>query len=403
MATYDPFDPETRRNPHPVYARLRQHEPVAACPAHDFFVVSRDADIRALLRDTDTWSSRFGPGLPFAPENSGALVGVDPPEHDFQRSLIGSVFGPRSIAGYEDEIARLVDEILDELEPLGSADLIPTFAERIPLVVICRLLGFDDPPLDTFRRYTHVATLGVMGEADPAELMPLQRAVMAYFSAEIARRTELIAAGDDPPDDLTTQLIVTEVEGRRLDEPVLLGFMSFLLIGGSGTTTMLIGNVVNELLTRPGLWDRVRADRDLVPIAVEESLRFDAPVHGLFRTPRHDVELHGTTVPADTKTMMLFASANRDVEVWDDPDEFRLDRDSRQLHRHLAFGYGTHICLGSHLSRLETRLGLNGLLDRFPDLRLDGDPVDTEPSVLKGFDSLPVSWSGESDAPRSDA
>ena len=160
---YDPFDPETRQDPHPVYARLRAEAPVQGCPAHGFFVVSRDEDIRRMLRDTTTWSSRFGPGLGFAPENSGALVGVDPPEHDFQRALIGAVFGPRAIAGYEEEIRQLAVHLLEELAPLGSADLIPTYAERIPLVVICRLLGFEDAPLDTFRRYTHVATLGVMG------------------------------------------------------------------------------------------------------------------------------------------------------------------------------------------------------------------------------------------------
>ena len=182
------------------------------------------------------------------------------------------------------------------------------------------------------------------------------------------------------------------MDGRRLDEDVLLGFMSFLLIGGSGTTTMLIGNVVYELLQRPQLWNRLREDRTLVPVAIEESLRYDAPVHGLFRTPTSDVDLHGVTIPADTKTMVLYASANRDPRVWDDPDEFRLDRDPRQLQRHLAFGYGTHICLGAHLSRMEARIGLDALLDRFPDLRIAGDPVDTEPSVLKGFDHLPVAW-----------
>lgn len=390
---YDPFDPETRRDPHPVYARLREEAPVQGCPAHGFFVVSRDEDIRRMLRDTTTWSSRFGPGLGFAPENSGALVGVDPPEHDFQRALIGAVFGPRAIAGYEEEIRQLAVSLLEDLAPLGSADLIPTYAERIPLVVICRLLGFEDAPLDVFRRYTHVATLGVMGEADPDVLMPLYTAVRAYFQSEIDRRKQAIAVGDEPPDDLTTRLIVTEVDGRRLTEEVLMGFMSFLLIGGSGTTTMLIGNVIHYLLTHRDLWERVRADRSLVEVAIEESLRYDAPVHGLFRTPKEDVELRGVTIPKDTKTLVLYASANRDPAVWDDPDEFRLDRDRKKLNHHLAFGYGTHICLGMHLSRMETRIALNTLLDRLPDMRLDGEPVATEPSVLKGFDHLPVAWS----------
>ncbi len=389
---YDPFDPETRRNPHPVYARLREEAPVAGCPAHGFFVVSRDEDIRRMLRDTEVWSSRFGPGLAFAPENSGALVGVDPPEHDFQRALIGAVFGPSALAGYEAQIEELAALLLDELAPLGGADLIPTFAERIPLVVICWLLGFADAPLDTFRRFTHVATLGVMGEADAAVLLPLAMQVRAYFQSEINRRKAAIAAGEVPPDDLTSRLITTEVDGRRLSEEVMLGFMSFLLIGGSGTTTMLIGNVVHHLITHRELWEQVRADRSLVEVAVEESLRFDAPVHGLFRTPKADVELHGVTIPEDTKTLVLYASANRDPAVWEHPDEFRLDRDKRKLAHHLAFGYGTHICLGMHLSRMETRIALNALLDRMPDLHLAGEPVDTEPSVLKGFDHLPVAW-----------
>jgi cytochrome P450 len=389
---YDPFDPETRRNPHPVYARLRDEAPVSACPAHGFYVVAKDEDIRQMLRDVATWSSRFGPGLNRAPENSGALVGVDPPEHDFQRALIGAVFGPRAIAGYEEEITTLARSLVDELLPQGSADLVPTFAERIPLVVICRLLGFDDAPLDTFRRFTHVATLGVMNEADPQVLAPLHQAVFAYFRSEIDRRRQMNERGETPPDDLTTRLLVTEIDGRRLSEDVLLGFMSFLLIGGSGTTTMLIGNVVHHLITHRELWEQVRADRSLVEVAIEESLRYDAPVHGLFRTPTHDVELHGVTIPEDTKTLVLYASANRDPDVWDDPDEFRLDRHKKKLARHLAFGYGRHICLGAHLSRMEARIALNVLLDRMPDLHLAGEPVDTEPSVLKGYDHLPVAW-----------
>lgn len=389
---YDPFDAATRADPHPTYARLRAEAPVAACPAHDFFVVSRDADIRAMLRDVGTWSSRFGPGLPKAPPNTGALVGVDPPEHTFQRSVIGAVFGPRSIAGYEEQIADLTADLLDELAPAGRADLIPAVAERVPLVVICRLLGFEDPPLDTFRRYVHVATLGVMGEADPDVLVPLQLQVLGYFQAEIDRRRAVVEAGGEPPDDLTSRLITAEEGGRSLDDPVILGFLSFLLIGGSGTTTMLIGNLVHHLLSHRELWEAVREDRSLIEVAIEESLRYDAPVHGLFRTPHHDVELHGVTIPADTKTMVLYASANRDPDVWDDPDAFRLDRDPKTLRRHLAFGYGTHICLGAHLSRLETRIVLGGLLDRMPGLRLDGEPVETEPAVLKGYDSLPVAW-----------
>jgi cytochrome P450 len=155
---------------------------------------------------------------------------------------------------------------------------------------------------------------------------------------------------------------------------------------------MLIGNVVHHLITHRDLWEQVRADRSLVEVAIEESLRFDAPVHGLFRTPTRDVELHGVTIPRDAKTLVLYASANRDDAVWDDPDEFRLDRDRKKLTHHLAFGYGTHICLGAHLSRMETRLALNALLDRMPDLHLAGEAVDTEPSVLKGFDHLPVAW-----------
>ena len=189
--------------------------------------------------------------------------------------------------------------------------------------------------------------------------------------------------------------------GRRLTDAELLNILQQLLVGGNETTTSLITNMFRRLLERPELYAQVVADPGLDAIAVEESLRMDAPVLGLFRTPTSDVELHGVTIPERTKAMATYGAANRDPDVFDDPDTFRLDRDVDELRRkHLAFGLGRHFCPGAHLSRLEARIVLRALAERAPDLRLDGDSTRIPTFLLWGRRTLPVAWgSGAPAAP----
>jgi cytochrome P450 len=208
----------------------------------------------------------------------------------------------------------------------------------------------------------------------------------------IAERRRMVAEGGELPDDTLTALVTAELDGRVLTDTDVLGFMGFLFIAGSQTTTQLIGNLVWRLLQHPEQMQLVRDDRSLVPNAVEESLRYDAPVHGLFRTNTEATEIEGVAIPERSKVMCAFFSANMDPEMWDEPERFDVTRDLDTLKQHFAFGKGIHYCMGAPLSRVEAAVALEAILDRLPNLRLTGEPTFISAPVLHGVETLPVAW-----------
>ena len=192
---------------------------------------------------------------------------------------------------------------------------------------------------------------------------------------------------------MTRFLTTPGPDGTYLTDEKILGFMGFLMTAGSATTTIMLSNITYRLLTEDGAWDRVLHDRNLIPIAIEETLRIDAPVQGLFRTNAREVALGGVELEKDTKVMLLWAAGNLDPEIFDDPMTFSLDRDLARVRRHLAFGYGTHFCRGAPLARIEGEVYLEAILDRLPDLRLDGEvEMEKRMPVLQGIRRLPVAW-----------
>ena len=238
---------------------------------------------------------------------------------------------------------------------------------------------------------------------DPAASAPARARIDAYFQGHIdARRRLLAEAGvNDPgeehlgvvvPDDLISGFVVAEYQGRRLTDTEMQWVLVLMLLGGNETTTALLTNVLWRLLEEPARWAALRDDPSLVDLAIEESLRHDSPVLGLFRTPTRDVVLHGVTIPTKAKTMVCYASANRDETVWPAPDEFRLDRAADDVRRHVAFGFGAHYCPGAALARLEARVTLRLLVERMPGLRLDGPTTRIVPFILWGRATLPVAW-----------
>jgi len=391
---FDIKDRDFQENPHPVYKRL-----IAECPVHKserygFYSVSRYQDVKDILRDTALWSSKFGPGTTYADPNApNALVNVDPPEHDFQLKLVNKAFTRQSINALEPDIAAYVKQLIDGLKPKGRADLMRDFAMHIPLFVIARMLGVnpDDGPM--FRGWVEELTMGVFGDADPAVIQRVQAEFGGYFTNEVQKRHKVLEAGGQLGDDLITRLLTAEVDGKMLEPARVLGFISFLLVAGSGTTTMLVCNTIHHLLGHPDQMAKVLANpAELIPAAAEESMRFTAPVHGLFRTNNEDVTLHGVHIPKDSKVMCLFAAANVDEAQFSNPDKFDVERDANELRKQLGFGWGTHICTGAPLARMEARIALTEILTRLPNLRADGRAVQTAPSVLYGFDHLPVAW-----------
>ena len=216
--------------------------------------------------------------------------------------------------------------------------------------------------------------------------------MVEYFDDHVAARRRLIEAGAGAPDDYTTMMLQATYEGRRLDDDEVRRVLQLLLLGGIETTSLLLSNLLHRLITEPGLVDTLRADPSLDEVAVEESLRLDSPTLGLFRTPTQTCRVRGVEIPADAKTMVLFAAVNRDPELWDDPDSFRLDRDRNQLRRHYGFGHGVHLCLGAPLARLEGRVALRTLVERLPGLRYDGEPRRVSTMIFRGFDRQPIAW-----------
>lgn len=388
---------EFQRDPVATFAALRER-----CPVHHtttpspHFTLSREADVVRALRDDATWSSKFGPGLAYGEPGSGVLVSSDPPVHTAERLAIARAFKPSVLEGMEPDIRRLVGELVDRMRPRGRGDLIADVAMPLPLVVMCWVLGLPPEHIDRFRSWVLPMAEGVAlagGRGAHPHVAQAYREFYAYFGEHIARRAHTLATGDDAPADLLTRLMTVERDGRRLTEAQVLGFCQFLLVAGSATTTLLIGNLVHRLLQHPDQWAMVRRDRSLIASAVEESLRFDSPVHGLFRTATCPMTMHGVHIDVDDKVLMLFGSANRDPEAWTDPDRFDITRDLTDLRqRHTAFGVGIHYCLGAPLSRLEAAVALDVVLDRLPNLELDGEPTLVTPAVLNGFSTLPVRW-----------
>ncbi|MDA0338761.1 MAG: cytochrome P450 [Proteobacteria bacterium] len=390
---FDVKDPAFQNDPHGTFQALRNQCPVHHSEKYGFYSVSRYADVKELLRNTTMWSSKFGPGMAYAdPEAPGALVNVDPPEHDFQLKLVNKAFTRQSIDALEGPITDYINGLVADLAPRGECDLMRDFAMLIPLFVIARMLGVNHEDSLMFRGWVEKLTLGVFADGIPEEQMAAAGELATYFQREINQRRAKIAAGESLDDDLITRLLTAEVDGKRLEEGRIMGFISFLLIAGSGTTTMLICSTVDELLKHPDQLAKVSADPGLIPAAAEESMRFNAPVHGLFRTNNEDINLHGVDIPKESKVLCLFASANLDEDEFADPEAFNVERPASELRKQLGFGWGTHICTGAPLARMEARIALSAVFNAMPGLRRNGNAIQTEPNVLYGFDHLPVAW-----------
>jgi cytochrome P450 len=412
MPEYNPWDPAVQERLDEYHEELRQRCPVHHSDDVGFFSVARHHDVAEVLRKTDVWSSRFGPMPSYSyPEGPHGLVDVDPPEHTAQRRLFTKAFLPRTINGMEAEIAGIVGEIMDEVAPLGTCDLMSDFAWRVPMRVIGLMLGMPAAeaealrpfvadalemlpggPKSPVREWTPLTTMEELAEADAAA-RAAQAPMQQFFVDLIERRKAQIEAGEEvPPYDLVKNMVTAEDNGRRITIDEMLALLGFLLIAGTGTTALMIGNITYRLLQHPDQLAKLKADPALYENAIEESLRYDAPVYGLWRTNDSPTELCGRDVPKNSKLQVLFGSANRDADAWKDADVFNIERDLDTVSRHYAFGGGIHYCLGAPLARLEGRLALQAIVERMPNLRLDGDPVRLGGMIVKGFTSMPIAW-----------
>ncbi len=390
---FDFFANLDRADPHTAYARMRDECPVAhASEPYDWWALTREADVKQMLRQYKLWTSGEGPGLAYA--GGGVLVSVDPPQHTSDRRLVQEAFNADKLEAMEPDIRQLVHDEMDKWVGEGEGDLMELLGMPVPLIVIAWLLGLD---VDYCREIRPRADAVIARNADEQSARdsrrdPEREEETDYFLRMIAERRQLMADGQELPDDTLTALLTAELDGRVLTDADVLGFMGFLFIAGSQTTTQLIGNMVWRLLQNPDQMELVMNDRSLIPACVEESLRYDSPVHGLFRTNTEPTEIHGVAIPENSKVMCSFFSANMDPEAWDHPETFDVTRDLEGLKKHWAFGKGIHYCMGAPLSRVEGAVALEAILDRLPNLRLTGEPSMISAPVLHGVESLPVAW-----------
>ncbi|MEV6837052.1 cytochrome P450 [Streptomyces sp. NPDC051133] len=385
------FADELRRDPHPVYARLRERGPVhrVRLPGSDenyetWLVVGYE-EARAALADPRLAKNGAEIGATFLDEEliGKHLLAVDPPRHTRLRSLVTRAFTMRRVQRLRPRIQRITDDLLDEMLPRGRADLVESLAFPLPITVICELLGVPDMDRAEFRKMSNEVVAPTSSQTEYDAVVRL-----AEYLTQLIEDKRRAA----PTDDLLSDLIRTTAEdGDRLSPDELRGMAYLLLVAGHETTVNLIGNGVHALLTHPGQLADLRADMNLLDGAIEEMLRYEGPVQSAtFRYAAEPLEIAGTPIEQGDHLVVGLTAAGRDAARWDDPHRFDIHRDARG---HLAFGHGIHFCLGAPLARLEGRIAVGTLLERAPGLALDGEPGEWLPGMLmRGMRGLPVRW-----------
>ena len=397
---FNPLAPEFIRNPYPYYERLRTTDPMHVTPL-GVFVASRHAEISLVLRDKRFGKDhhartirRYGPQImeePIFKSFGHMMLQQDPPDHTRLRGLVVKAFTARRVEDMRPRIQQIVDETLDRIIPQGKMDLIEDFAFRLPVTIICDMLGIPEEQRSVF--YTRARVSGRI--LDPVPLSPeeIKEANAGNTMSAMFFQQLFELRRKSPGDDLTTQLVQAEEDGSKLSNEELTANIILLFGAGHETTVNLIGNGVLALHRNPDQLALLKANPNLITNAIEEFLRYDSSVQMTGRVALEDIEdLGGKRIPKGESVLCLLGSANHDPAVYPDHPE-RLDI-ARPNVRPLSFGGGIHFCLGAQLARIEAEIAISTLLRRLPDLRLD-DAVDPEwrPTfVLRGVKRLPASW-----------
>jgi len=377
-------------------AHHRAHEPVVFNDSIQAWEAFSHRDVTRILSDPATFSSDMSALVPSDPDidkiAKGNLISIDPPLHRQMRGLVSKAFTPKFVAELAPRITEVTAELLDGLAGRERFDLVHELSYPLPVIVISEMIGIPSSDRETFQRWADVLLnneppadeplLDALGD-QVAAIAPTVREMGAYMLEHVRRRRV------NPTDDLVTALVDTQVDGRSLDDDEIVWFTALLLLAGHITTTALLGNTLLCLDSAPEVVGDLRADRDLVPGMLEEVLRMRPPFTKLARLTTADVELSGTTIPAGQIVFAWLASANRDESVFTDPEVFDPRRESA---KQAGFGHGIHFCLGAPLARLEAKIAVNLLLDRYRDIRVDpeGEIDFFDVHALLGAKSVPV-------------
>ena len=388
---YNPVARRNTQNPYPAYAALRDKGPAHRSRLLNAWIFGRYRDVDVILRDWQRFSNNGSkaatPGKRTVIPDPGtpSMLSLDPPDHRRLRSLVSKAFTPRAVNALEPHIRSLMHQLLDGIEDLSGFDLMEAVAKPLPVIVIAEMLGVPPEDRARFRGWSDRRARilePTIGAEEREDAVRAADDLDTYFAPIVKERRA------DPQDDILSGLAQAEEEGDRLDEREMLTMLRLLLIAGNETTVNLIGNGMLALLRHPEQLQRLRDDPSLIPSAVEELLRYDSPVQLDLRRVVEDCDVNGFPVKRGDDIVLLIGGANRDPEQFEDPDGLDVGRSESS---HISFGRGIHACIGAPLARLEARIAVEVLLERFSSIRLAGPPPSFRGSiVLRGLESLPV-------------
>ena len=378
-----------------MYQMMRESQPVLYIEQLKLWSVFRYEDVRTVLSDHTRFSSEYGQtrmpeaGAAAEARRGSSMITTDPPRHTQLRSLVNRAFTPRAVAALEPRIEAIANELLDKVTGSQEFDLVQDFSYPLPVIVIAEMLGIPPEDRERFKHWSDevVASADQMIGGSASGSQTAHQEMNAYFRHVIAEHRK------QPKDDLVSALLNAEEDNQHLSEEDILSLCWLLLVAGNETTTNLITNAVRTFLEHPESFTQLKASLqegpDLLPQAIEEVLRFRSPVQAMFRITAQEVDMSGQTIPAGQRVIAWIGSANRDERKF--PDAHRFDI-TRNPNPHIAFGHGVHFCLGAPLARLESRVALAVLLQRFPDIsRANHD--DLEPArgfIVHGVSHLPL-------------
>jgi cytochrome P450 len=415
--SYDPLSEAVQTNPFPYYDLFRdscpvrryrltdaqrartapEGNPMIGEPVDELYMVFDHDLIRDIAADFATYrcGAGVGPERAIPPNGVGMLLFADPPHHGPQRAIVAAALSPRLVKHMETLIAEYADRLIDGFADAGSVDMMQEFCIPLPGLIFCELLGVSTADRPMLKKWGDATVDAFGGDAEEQQRAVLSMMeMMQYFAGLLVERRAAAERGEELPHDLLTNLMETEVEGRRFDDIEIFQALQVLIAGGNDTTASALGNGVHQLCRHPEQQRMLRDDPALLPDAVEEILRIDTPVPSLFRTTTREVTVAGVHIPAESKVGLVWGAANSDPAKFDRPGEFDITRPRAELRQHVTFGLGPHYCVGSALGRALVRIGLERLLARLPELR----PDPTRPNVrhdaliARRFENLYVRW-----------
>ena len=388
---WDPYDEDIEVNPYETWRRMRDEAPVYRNEKHDFYALTRFADVEAAHRDPQTFSSARGTVLELmGPDLSatGQMIFLDPPEHTSLRQLVSRAFTPRRVSQLEGRVRELCAEMLDPFVGESELDYVEDFGDHLPSMVISSLLGLPEEHRREVRRMVD----GIF-HIEPGVGMVNDTSIGASLEVSQYVTDELRKRRGSPRDDLLTAVVEAEIVDdhgvvRRMTERETAEFAMLLFVAGTETVGRFLGWAAVVLADNPDQRKELAADFSLMPKAVEELLRYEVPSGIQGRWTTRDVELHGTVIPEASKVLLLTGPAGRDERAYPDPDRFDIHRSGQP---HVSFGYGIHFCLGAALARLEGRVALEETLKRFPTWEVDhARAVRLHASTVRGYSKVPI-------------